>query len=275
MEELEEKINGRINSMDGIFGVAFQSIEEESLRLLINEKVEFHAASTMKTPVMIEVFKQAYEGKFSLDDSIEIKNEFTSIVDGSKFSMEIGRDEGEGFYRFIGKKRPIIEVVENMITVSGNLATNNLIELVGADNVNETMKSLGADRIKVLRGVEDIKAYEKGLSNTTTPYDLMIIYEAIARGKAVNKTACRKMTEILLRQRFNSLIPKYLPEEIKVAHKTGSISGVRHDSGILLLPDGRSYVLVILSQNLKNSDQGEEVIAAISKDIYEFISKVK
>jgi len=275
MNELREKILDRINPIEGIFGIVFKSLENDEIRLFINEHEEFHAASTMKTPVMIEVFKQAYEGKFSLEDSIEIRNEFTSIVDGSKFSMEITRDEGEGFYKFIGQKRPILEVVENMITVSGNLATNNLIELVGAKNVTETMRSFGANEIKVLRGVEDIKAYEMGLSNTTTPYDLMIIYEAIAKGKAVNESACKKMTEILLRQKFNSLIPKYLPEEVKVAHKTGSISGVRHDSGIVFLPNGRSYVLVILSKNLNDTEQGEEVIALISKDIYDFINKLK
>jgi len=272
MDELKEKISNRINSVEGVIGIAFQSLEKNDIRLFINEREVFHAASTMKTPVMIELFKQAAEGKFSLDDSIEIKNEFTSIADGSKFSMEIDRDEGGGFYKYIGTKQPIIKVIENMITVSGNLATNNLIELAGAKNVTATMRTLEADKIQVLRGVEDMKAFDKGLSNTTTPFDLMVIYKALGKGKAVNKEADKAMINILLRQHFNDLIPKYLPVDVKVAHKTGSITGVRHDSGIVYLPDGRSYVLIILSKNLKDADKGEEVIARISKDIYDFIA---
>ena len=275
MENLRKRISEEIASVDGIFGIAFRSLDNRQYKLFINEQVEFHAASTMKTPVMIEVFKQAANGKFSLDDSIEIKNEFTSIVDGGKFRMEIDRDEGEGFYKYIGRKAPIILTVENMITLSGNLATNNLIELVGAKNVTHTMRELGANKIKVLRGVEDMKAYEKGLSNTTTPYDLMLIFEAIAKRKIVNEEACERMIDILLRQKFNSLIPKYLPDSVKVAHKTGSITGVRHDSGIVYLPAGRAYLLIILSKELEDEEAGEEVIASISKYIYDFIAGEK
>jgi beta-lactamase class A len=133
------------------------------------------------------------------------------------------------------------------------------------------MRELGAEHINVLRGVEDIKAFDAGLNNTTTALDLMIIFEKIARGQAVDEKSSREMIKILLDQKHNDIIPALLPADVKVAHKTGSISGVRHDSGIVFLPDGRKYVLVLLSKNLKNPEKAIKLMAEISLIIYQFI----
>ncbi|HET8855048.1 MAG TPA: serine hydrolase, partial [Salinimicrobium sp.] len=236
------------------------------------EKEEFHAASTMKTPVMIEVFKQAEQGKFSLSDSVIVKNEFKSIVDGSTYSLDISRDSADKLYSHIGEKSSIEDLMIGMIIHSSNLATNNIVELIDAKKANQTMRELGAKDIMVLRGVEDIKAYEAGLSNTTTAYDLMLIYEKLAKGEVVSEEASQRMTEILLRQQHNDIIPALLPEEVKVAHKTGSITGVRHDSGMVILPDGRKYVLVLLSEDIKDSEAGIKVLAQVSRMVYDYMA---
>jgi beta-lactamase class A len=158
-----------------------------------------------------------------------------------------------------------------MIIASSNLATNIIIEMVNAKNVTQTMRRYGAKDIQVLRGVEDQKAYDKGLNNTTTAYDLMLIFEKIARGKAVNKKASQAMIKILLDQQFNDIIPAQLPKETKVAHKTGFITGIHHDSGIVFLPDGRKYVLVLLSKNLEDEKQAIKAMADVSRLIYEYM----
>ncbi len=271
LENLKKSINEEFNSGNGTYALAFKELRPGGEELLINAKENFHAASTMKTPVMIEVFKQAAEGKFSMNDSVEVKNSFKSIVDSSEFSLNLSDDGGEGLYNFIGKKRTVRQLVFDMITVSSNLATNILIDKIGAKNVMKTMKEMGANDIKVLRGVEDIKAYDLGMNNTTTAYDLMLIFEKIAGGDVVSKEACKDMISILLDQKFNSRIPAELPKEVKVAHKTGSISGVEHDSGIVFLPDGRKYVLVILAKNLKDMKKGTETEAKVSRLIYDFV----
>ena len=160
-----------------------------------------------------------------------------------------------------------------MITISSNLATNVLIELVGAKNVTATMRDLGAKKIEVVRGVEDQKAYDLGLSNSTTARDLMIIFQAIATNKAGSKADCKAMVDILKDQQFNEIIPYYLPKKVEVAHKTGAITGVHHDAGIVYLPNGKSYVLVVLSKNLEDFDRGTEQLAEISKNIYEYMIK--
>lgn len=272
-EQLKEKIIEKFNAADGDFALAFKLLNSKNSQILINEKEVFHAASTMKTPVMIEVFKQANEGKFDLQDSILVKNEFKSIVDSSIYSMDLSEDSGEDLYHYIGKKRTIYQLVYDMITVSSNLAANILIDKVKAENVMRTMKEMGANDIQVLRGVEDIKAFNLGLNNTTTAYDLMIIFEKIAKGEIVSENACKEMINILLDQKLNTRIPALLPENVKVAHKTGSITGVGHDSGIVFLPDGRKYVLVILAKNLSSGKEGEKVEAEVSKLFYDYLQR--
>lgn len=266
-ENLKTAIETKLKSVEGEFAVAFKDLQTGKT-LFINEKENFHAASTMKTPVMIEVFKQAKAGKFMLTDSILVKNEFKSIVDGSLYGMDINDDSADGMYKHIGKKMTIYDLTYQMIIVSSNLATNILIDLVDAKNANESMRKLGAKDIQVLRGVEDKKAFEKGLNNSVTAFDLMLIFEKIAQNKVIDKRSCDEMRKILFDQKFNEIIPEKLPKDVKVAHKTGSITGVQHDSGIVYLPDGRKYILVLLSKKLKNADAGVKVLAEISEMIY-------
>lgn len=269
--DLKILIENEFASVEGNFALAFRDLSNFENEVLINEREFFHAASTMKTPVMMELFKQANENKISLTDSILIKNEFKSIVDGSLYSMNIERDGGENFYKHIGTKQPIIDLIIDMIINSGNLCTNILIELADANKVNETMRSIGANDIQVLRGVEDIKAFDAGLNNTTTAFDLMIIFQTLAEGSFISPKACEEMVEILLQQKHRTKISALLPENVRVANKTGSITGVSHDSGIVFLPDGRKYVLVILSKNLSDMKAGNNAIAKVSRLIYDFM----
>lgn len=272
MKILKKNIEKKLSTQEGTFAVAFTDLSSHK-ELLINAHEEFHAASTMKTPVMIELFKQAKEGKFSLNDSFLIKNQFKSIVDGSPYQLDSTDDSEAEIYRHIGEKRTLYQLMDEMIMASSNLATNLLIELVNAKKVTQSMREMGAKKIKVLRGVEDNKAYDQGLNNTTTAYDLMVIYKKIAEGKAVDKKSSEEMINILSKQEHNQIIPAELPKDVVVAHKTGWITGVQHDSGIVILPDGRKYVLVILSKDLKDENAAIKAMADVSKMIYDFVAK--
>jgi beta-lactamase class A len=154
--------------------------------------------------------------------------------------------------------------VKRMIINSSNLATNILIEKVGAKNVTQSMRDLGAKDIQVLRGVEDDKAFRAGLNNEVTAYDLMLIFASIVEEK--------KMIDILLQQEFNDIIPAKLPKDVKVAHKTGWITGLHHDSGIVMLPDGKKYVLVILSDSLEDEKAAVDKMATVSQMIYQSLN---
>jgi beta-lactamase class A len=273
-EKLRLDVHQMLNTVPGSFAVAFKPVGDTAA-LLINERAMFHAASTMKTPVMIEVFRQAREGRFSLDDNVSVRNEFKSVVDSSLYELDAKDDSDDSMYKRIGGKASVRDLIYQMITVSSNLATNILMGLVGAEKVTGTMRQLGAHDIEVLRGVEDGKAFERGMNNRTNAFDLLLILEAIAEGRAVDPSSSEAMVDVLLAQKFSDLIPALLPPNVRVAHKTGSITGVEHDSGIVFLPDGRRYVLVLLSKDLKNIQEGKQALARVSKRIYDFMIEGK
>jgi len=272
MRSLKNDIEKHLSAQKGIFAIAFKNLSTGDV-LMINEHVVFHAASTMKTPVLIEVYKQVVEKKISLSDSLPVKNVFKSIVDGSGYSLDSADDSEKELYKRVGEKKTISELVYDMIIESSNLATNLIIELVDAKKVTQSMRELGAKDIQVLRGVEDGKAFAMGLNNTTTAYDLLLVFEKMAKGEIINAQVSKAMIDILLDQRFNEIIPAGLPVDVKVAHKTGSITGVFHDSGIIFLPDGKKYVLVLLSKNVEDEKSAIRAMAAVSSMIYNNILK--
>jgi len=230
-------------------GIYFRDLTRPD-SLLHDADVRLHAASTMKVPVMIQVFRDAETGRLALDDTVAVKNEFGSIADGSLYELDRADDSDSTLYERIGRPTTVRELLDLMITVSSNLATNILMELVDPGRVTATMRQLGADSIQVLRGVEDQKAYEAGLNNTTTARDLGVILAAIAEHRAAGEAACRAMEEVLARQRFNEGIPGGLPPGTRVAHKTGWITGLHHDAAIVGGPGAPHYVLVVMVRGL-------------------------
>lgn len=269
------ELNSRIKAVldkqpEGRFAYAFMDVETGE-RVVYNERETFHAASTMKTPVLVEAFKQAGQGKFAMADSLEAYNRFQSIVDGSRYSLSPESDSEQALYTEVGGKVTWENLLCRMITQSSNLATNIAIDQVGAKNVMKTMKSMGANDIQVLRGVEDTKAYEKGLNNTVTAYDLMRIFEQLAKETLVSDAASKQMLKILMGQQHRAIIPAKLPSDVKVANKTGWITKILHDSGVVFLPDGRRYVLVLLSGNL-DEVRARETLASISRLFYDYVA---
>lgn len=227
----------------------------------------FHAASTMKVPVMIELFHQVQQRKLKLDDTLVVKNEFHSIVDGSVYKLDSSDDSEAELYKAEGQSKTLRELCELMITVSSNFATNLVIQKLGVENIRATVHQLNADGMNVLRGVEDNKAFEKGLNNTTTARGLGLLMQAIAEGKAVDPEGSREMIAILERQKFNEGIPAGLPAETLVAHKTGDITKIHHDAAIVYAR--RPYILVILVRGLADKKDSAALMADISKLLFE------
>ncbi len=253
------------------FAVAFEDLSTGQ-QFFINERHTYHAASTMKTPVLIETFRLVANHQLALTDSLLIHTDFTSIADGSRFILDSAVDSEKELYGLAGKRLPLRDLLYRMITESSNLATNIVIETVGAKNVLATMRELGAMDIQVLRGVEDGKAFQKGMNNTTTAYDLMLIFDRIATGKAVNPAACDEMIRILKAQHFKEAIAGRLPTGVQVASKSGWIDGSCHDSGIVFLPDGRKYVLVLMSSGIPDFQTGVATEAEVSRIIYDHMT---
>jgi beta-lactamase class A len=267
-DSLVERIQSRIAQEPSVqVGLAYIDLASGDT-LFINADTSFHAASTMKVPVMIELFRRASTGSFAMNQRLMLVNQFASIVDGSLYALDPGSDSDTTLYHRIGDRVSIDTLLRLMITRSSNFATNTLIAVVGAENVNGTMRSLGARRIQVLRGVEDQKAFDKGLNNTTTARDLAIILQAIEEGRAASPAATREMLGILLAQEFNEKIPAGLPRGTRVAHKTGEITAVSHDAAIVYLAGRKPYVLVVLTRGIVEGDKSSKLIADLSEIVY-------
>ena len=272
IRSLEARVRSFIGASGAEVAVAFRMVDGSG-EMLIDADKSFHAASTMKVPVMIELFRQADAGTLSLDDSIVIRNEFHSIVDGSVYALSEGDDSDREVYAKVGKPMTLRALNDAMITVSSNFATNILIEKVGAENVRATVKRLGGDGMVVLRGVEDQKAFDKGMNNATTARALLVLLEKLAQGQAVNPRADAEMVGVLKRQQFNAAIPAGLPPGTVVAHKTGNITRINHDAGIVYGP--KPYVLVVLTRGIQEQKVSAALIASISRAVWEHVSTAK
>ena len=264
--KVSASIQEHIQKSGAEVGVVFRTLDGRTAWSFHAEDT-FHAASTMKIPVMIELFHQVRQGKVKLDDRLPIKNEFYSLADGSVFTLDPKDDSETDLYKAVGQTRTLDELCELMITVSSNFATNLLIQKLGVENIRATVHSLHADGMNVLRGVEDNKAFAKGLNNTTTAEGLAVLLEAIAKGEAVDADASRQMVEILERQKFNEGIPAGLPAGTRVAHKTGELTKLHHDAAIVYAQ--KPFVLVLLVRGLEDFKDSSAVIADISRELYQ------
>jgi beta-lactamase class A len=242
--------------------------------LLIGANLRFHAASTMKIPVMIQIFRDADAGLLALDDSLAVHTAFPSLVDGAPFSVGKEDDSDTTLYALVGRRAPVRDLLERMITRSSNLATNLLIERVGAERAQRSARALGAWSIQVLRGVEDGAAYRAGLNNTTTARDLGVLLGAIATGRAASRAACDTMLGILGRQEFNEGIPAGLPPGTRAAHKTGWIGGVVYHDAAIVTPTGSGgYVLVVLTAAIEPDSVAHNLVADLSRLVYAGVAR--
>jgi beta-lactamase class A len=220
---------------------------------------------------MMEVFHQVEKGCLSLADCLPIVNSFTSVADGSKYSLDVADDSEQTLYARLGEMESIQELTRLMIVRSSNLATNLLLQRVGTRSVNEFIRALGIEGVSVIRGIEDNVAFRRGLNNSATARGLTQTMKGIAAKKVVSEQASEAMIEILLGQEFNESIPAQLPELVRVAHKTGWTGDVYHDTGIVYRGDRQPYVLSIMTRGFPEDDAGSAhaCMAEISRIIYE------
>lgn len=247
-------------------GISFFDAET-TIQWSYNADHYFHAASTMKLAVLLGVFRQVDRGDLALDAPVHVRNRFTSIVNQEPFMLDLGRDADPDVYGHLGKTLTVRELAYWMITKSSNLATNLLVDVIGIPTVQIALDELDIDGVRVLRGVEDSRAFDAGLNNEVTANGLLKLLRLIAEGKAYSQQACDDMLEIMLEQQYRSGIPAGLPKAARVAHKTGNISTVHHDAGIVYLDGRKPYVLVILTQFTPEQGRGTAV-AEVSRDIF-------
>ena len=271
IDSLRARINRRIAVVPGAeVGLWYKDLATPET-LSVAPDVSFHAASTMKLPVMIELFRRSDARTISLSQTLQIENKFASIVDGSPYTLNAGDDSDSLLYKQIGSAVTLRELNQRMITRSSNFATNLLIQQLDAKTITATARALDARNIRVLRGVEDSKAFAQGLNNTTTARDLGVLLLAIENGTAASAASCAAMKDVLLHQEFSTEIPAGLPPGTPVAHKTGWITATLHDAAIVYPLSGRRpYILVVLTRGIPKDTVARALIADISREVYRF-----
>jgi beta-lactamase class A len=247
-------------------GISFFDVET-TLQWAYNADRYFHAASTMKLAVLLGVFRQIERGELTLDAPVHVRNRFTSIVNQEPFMLDLGSDADPDVYGHLGKTLTVRELAYWMIAKSSNLATNLLVDVIGIGTIQHALDEQDIDGMRILRGVEDQAAFAANLNNEVTANGLAKLLRLIADGKAYSQQASDEMRDILLDQQYQSGIPAGLPKTARIAHKTGNISTVHHDAGIVYLDGRKPYVLVILTQFLAEAGRGTAV-ADVSRDIF-------
>ncbi len=274
---LKDNIKSILNEIKGEFGIYFEDLQSDE-KVVINPNVKFSAASTIKIPLVALALKECEEGKYDLNQEFILKEE--------------NRVGGTGILKTLNKnyKPTMLDLINLAIVVSDNVATNELVDLVGGfDKINSFNESIGAPNTKFKRKMMDLKALQSGKDNFTTAEDLGHILKLIAKGECVSKKTSKMVLDIMKTQQFRQKLPHLLPaitsydpkatdefpEEGKVivANKTGDLWKVQHDVGIFILPGKEKYVLAIYSQKLDEDSEGIEAISKISKVIYEYMSE--
>lgn len=230
--------------------------------------LKFHAASMMKAPVMMEAFHRDAEGDLPLDSHLDVVNCFSSIVDGTPYALSPEDDSDTSLYGRLGSRTSVRELVEIMIARSGNLATNILVQRLGASAIDDYAKRLGADDVRFLRGVEDGKAFRAGLNNTMTARSFLVLMERLTAGEAVSEAASEEMLSILSRQEHNEAIPSGLPPGTRVAHKTGWNDDYFHDGGVVFKEAEPLFSLAVFTQGAESKAHAETFVGEVAKRLF-------
>ena len=231
----------------------------------------FHAASTIKVAILLAVMEAVDDGRAKLDDSLHVRNRFLSVVDRTPYKLDRSSDGYPQLYKSIGRTTKISELADSMITSSSNLATNLLLDFVGTEEATKVLRDAGVNGVHLRRGVEDENAYDEGINNETTA-DGMVELFAVFRGDFLSKKSREHAIHILLNQRFTSMIPAGLPSHATVAHKTGEISTVCHDAGIVYLPEREPYIVAILTEVDPDKNGRRDTVAKISEAVYKAVT---
>ena len=236
--------------LDGVMGVAIEDLKTDD-QLLFHENEVFAQASSIKIAVLADLYLQAQQGKLKVTDLYVVQA--SDLVPDS----DIMGGLTPGVTRIT-----LRDLATMMVAVSDNSATNVLIDRVGMANVNAMLDSLGLTHTRLRRKMVDLEAARQGRENISTPREMMVLLEAIYRGKVLNQESTEDFFKVLSTNK-DSWIPRDLPANVKIANKPGSLEGVRNDSGIVFV-EGRPYVICVMTAFLANERDGEEAISKIS-----------
>jgi len=259
-EKMVKQLREISTNLNGIMGIAAKDLISGE-EILLNENLIFPQASSIKIPILIELYKQAEAGKIGLNRKLALGEK--AKVGGSGVLKELGDNSVEMGMR---------DYAVLMILVSDNTATNLIIDLVGMNNVNQSLKSWGLEKTELRRKMMDIRAAARDDENISTPREAMILLEKLYREELLNEKHTADVIEILKKPKPTA-IRKLLPSNIQIADKPGGVEAAVCCNGIVYLPH-RPYVVCLMTKYLKSEEEGDEAIAQASLLIYDYFYRL-
>lgn len=177
------------------------------------------AASVIKIPLVMTLYADAAEGRLSLDERSAVG----------------ARVDGSGVLRHLSGVSDLTlrDLAMLTVIVSDNTATNRLIERVGLERVAARLREWGCQRTRLARAMYDLDAAARGADNVIVPREVAGLLLVLLRGECGGRAVSDAVLAVLERTKDDSLLRRYLPEGTRVAHKTGSLDGLRNDAGII------------------------------------------
>jgi len=264
LDVLRRKLAAEIEKItvgfDGVMGVAIKDLTTGE-EILVNDQLTFPTGSSIKIPVLMELHKQAAEGKYKLTDLRRVERK--DQVGGSGVIVNFGDGTSQLSLR---------DLAVLMIVLSDNTATNMLIDQTGMANVNRTLDELGLKDIRLRRKMIDTAASARGDENIATPHEATRLMEKLYRGEAVSKPLSDDVLKFL-KLRKNSPIPKLLPANIEIANKPGGIEGVACDWAIVYVPN-RPFAIAVMTNYNSESANADDAIAKVARLAYDYFARL-
>ncbi|OUI83346.1 beta-lactamase [Acetobacter tropicalis] len=271
-EPLAQSISKTVKAQPGHFAV-YAALSGHSPAVCLNCDDLIKAASTIKLFVLDAAYDAFTKGTLHPQDTVTVHNRFHSLVGTGTFALDQKEDSYDPLYAQAGKLVPVSELLRVMIQYSSNLATNLMVEKLGVMPIRSVVKAQGLDGIVFGRMIEDFDANDKGIRNQVSARGLGAFLQKLDNGQIVGKAQSQSMVQIMLGQKFNDIIPPGLPAGTPVAHKTGWVHGVRNDAAIVTLPNGKHYILVVLTSDLPDEQAGIKVLNTLSHQTYTYFQK--
>jgi len=239
----------------------------------------FHAASTIKVAILFTLAAAVSDGRFQLASRLAVRNRFLSAADGSPFRIAAERDANSEVHKHVGRTMRLDELAHHMITTSSNLAANLLLDLLGVDYARDVLMRHGIAGVDLRRGVEDERAFNADINNRVTARGLVTLFRVIHDASIRTPDAAGWMLDILSQQEFTSGIPAGLPDDertgARVAHKTGEISNMAHDAGLVFLGDGTIYAVAVLTETRAGGTPRQKTVARLARAAYDDVRAVE
>lgn len=225
----------RLEKFEGNVGFYYKNLQTQEI-ISYHEDMAFQAASVIKIPVMIELFRRFEEGSLKKEDLVPINPEDKLPPCGALTFLHNGIQV------------TLLDICTLMIVYSDNTATNILIRLLGIDQINQTLKELNCEVTRLNRFLFDEESSAKGIQNYISPIEISHLLELMYQRVLISPAASDEMLSILKNQQINSKLPFFITDSTKIAHKTGEDDGITHDVGIVFTK--KPYIIAFCSEHV-------------------------